>query len=116
MARRRSSEYRRQSQHALHTNIRLQKIGDKPTKAEVRDVMQSILDRGRVPKGWRFAMIEWTHAKSGTTGWREGSLSDLTGPFELVMNRLISSMRIGIDRAKSGGDVWEIEIATEGSG
>lgn len=78
--------------------------------------MQKILDTGRVPKGWKFSAIEWTHARDGIRGWKEGNLRDLLGPFEEVMQRLIESMRIGIVRAKRGGDVWEIEIATEGSG
>jgi hypothetical protein len=113
MARINRRDYKRKkSQHALHTNFRLQKIGTKPTRKEVEEVWERIKETHRVPKGWKIAAIEWNHSKSGTRGWIEGSLKDLT-QFDTVMDFLEENMRIGIDRAKSRGEVWEIEIAME---
>lgn len=112
MARLNRRDFRKKSQHALHTNFRLQKIGKKPTREEVETVFERILETHRIPKGWKLAAIEWTHAKGGTRGWREGSIRDL-GQFDYVMDFLLDDMRIGIDRAKSKGEVWEIEIAME---
>ena len=106
-------EFRKRSHHSLNVNIRLRTRGMKPTKANVEEVLETILDRGRVPKGWEFAMIRWTHSRTGTTGWRRGTIQDLHGQFELVIPDLLENLRIGVDRAKSGGDVWEIEIALE---
>ncbi len=113
MARISRRDFRRREQHALHTNFRLQKTGAKPTEEEVEDVFERIRDTHRVPKGWKLAAIEWTHAKSGSRGWHTGTMRDL-GQFDYVMEYLLENgMRIGIDRAKSKGNVWEIEIAME---
>jgi hypothetical protein len=113
VARIRRGEFRRKkSQHALHTNFRLQKIGAKPTRKEVENVFERILDTHRIPKGWKLAAIEWSHTKDGSRGWHEGSMRDL-GQFDQVMEYLLEKMRIGVVRGKSKGDVWEIEIAME---
>jgi len=91
----------------------MRKTGIKPTKAEAEDVLISVQEGGRVPKGWEIAVIRWTHAKDASSNWRKGNVKDLRDNFGDVIEYLLENIRIGIDRAKSGGDVWEIEIALE---
>lgn len=113
MARISRRDFRKAEQHALNVNVRLRTRGTKPTRAEVRSVLTEIQESGRVPAGWQVAMIRWTHAKSGTGNWRKGNVKDLRDNFGDVIEYLLENMRIGVDRAKSRGDVWEIEIAME---
>ena len=111
MTRRKRSDYGRG--HALHVNIRLRKIGEKPTRKEVAAVLDYMISRGKVPKGWEFAIIEWTHVRDASRGWRRGNIRDLRGPLTQALDYLAGHARIGIDQSKSRGNVWEIEIAME---
>jgi hypothetical protein len=115
MAKIRRREFRKQEHHALHVNIRLQFTGEKPDEETVEDVFNRIHETGRVPKGWKFAIIRWTHSQSGSGGWREGNIRDLTrGQFQYVLQDMIDNgLRIGIVRKRGQADVWEIEIALE---
>lgn len=105
-------EFRNPRHHKLAVNIRLKTRGTKPTRAEALDVVREIGETGEVPQGWRFAMISWTHAGEGSSMWRRGKLRDIDGQLQQVWPDLMEKIRVvGIDRAKSGGNVWEVEIA-----
>ena len=113
MARRRSKEYRRKkSQHRLHTEIRLRKVGAKPTREEMEEAYEHIRDTQRVPRGWKLAIVEWSHAANASKGWIEGDLSDVFSDMETVLPYLEESLHVGIDRKKSKpeSDIWEILI------
>lgn len=97
----------------MNVNVRMRKTGPKPTKAEAEGVLISIQDGGKVPKGWEVAVIRWTHAEGGSGNWRKGNVRDLRENFADVWEYLVENLRVGVDRARSGGDVWEIEIALE---
>lgn len=124
MARISRRDFKREGQHALNVNVRMRKVGDKPTIEEAEEVLQDIQQGGRVPKGWEIAVIRWTHAKDATSHWRSGDVKDLRQNFGDVIDYLLENItididrakrgvRVGVDRAKSSGDVWEIEIAME---
>lgn len=119
MARLNRKDFRKKEHHALNVNIRLQRVSkEKPTEEEIEEVFNTINDTGRTPKGWKFAAIRWTHSASGTRGWRDGNIRDLTrGQFQYVLQDMIDNgLRIGIDRKRAKvGDAyaWEIEIALE---
>jgi hypothetical protein len=105
-------QFRNKKHHKLAVNIRLKTRGTKPTRAEVIDVMDEIVNSQEVPEGWRFAMIRWTHVGEASQSWRRGNVSDIAGSLQQIWPDLMEKIRvIGIVRAKSGGDVWEIEIA-----
>lgn len=112
MARRNRKTYRKKSQHILHTEIWLEKRGDKPNDDEIRDAYEYIKEEHRVPKGWKLAAINWNHSKSGTTGWRTGNIRDLFVNMELALQYLEDDFRIGRVRQNKAG-VWEIHIAME---
>lgn len=115
MARLNQRDFRRKkSEHTLHTEIWLEKRGAKPTDEEIRDAYDYVKENQRVPKGWKLAAINWNHSKSGTHGWRTGSISDLFSSMELALDALEDNFRIGIVRQKKGAlGVWEIHIAME---
>lgn len=103
-------QFRNKRHHKLAVQIHLKTRGTKPTRAEVVNVLDQIAALDEVPEGWRFAMIKWNHAGASSDRWRRGSIDDIGGQFQQVWLDLMEKMVIGIDRAKSGGDVWEIVI------
>lgn len=79
-------DYRRKKRdksNALAINIRIQRAGKiPPTRREVIDALQSTLDRGEVPPGWRLAAIDWKNPTKASQGWHSGTLD------EVVMSNL----------------------------
>ena len=104
----------KKSHHRNRTEIRIRKTGDKPTREEMRNAWESLRDTHRLPKGWKVAIIEWTHSQEGSRGWIEGKVSDLSD-LETLINYLEENddIRIGIDREKSKPEkgIWEILIS-----
>lgn len=112
MARHKRGEYRKKSQHALHTEIWLEKSGEKPTDEEILETYETIKETHRVPRGWKIAAINWNHSGSGTRGWQTGNVRDLFVNMELALDALEENFRIGRVRKNKAG-VWEIHIAME---
>ena len=114
MARHDRGDYRKKSEHSLHTEIWLQVSGTKPkpTDEEIQDAYEYIKENHRVPSGWKLAAINWNHSKSGTQGWRTGNIRDLFVNMELALQYLEENFRIGRVRKNKAG-AWEIHIAME---
>lgn len=62
-------------------NIRLRRRVPKgtppPTREEVLEVLQHIVDRREVPRGWSFAFIEWRNPNKRVAEWTEGTITDV---------------------------------------
>lgn len=99
------SDYsRKPKHHRVMINIRLRCIspGRKPTRADVEDVLEGILETNTVPLGWQVAFIEWGVPKGGSVSWkpsngRGGDLGDIS-QFRDVIYSQLSKMRIGVVR------------------
>lgn len=111
MTRRRRGDYKK-SHHVLHTEIWLQKTGDKPDDDEINAAYEYLKDNHRTPKGWKVAAINWNHTQSGTRGWRTGNVKDLFVNMELALPTLEESFRIGRVRKNKAG-VWEMLITMD---
>lgn len=79
-------------------NIRLRKVGGKPTAGEVRRVIQHILDTGgEVPDGWQFAGIDWRNPRRSTSEFVSGTIDDFDA-FRAVLLESLHSAGISIVR------------------
>jgi hypothetical protein len=72
--RREKSHHKQGDGGALMLNIRVRHIKRKGTKrapdGAVRDALQQLLDRGRMPPGWQFMWVNWKNPhKHG--GWTD---------------------------------------------
>lgn len=85
-------------------NIRLRRRVPKgtppPTRDEVLEVLQHILNRREVPPGWSFAFVEWRNPKKVAGSWREGTIEDLESFNALLQlvasDALPDAARIGV--------------------
>lgn len=59
-------------------NLRMQRSGGgSVSKADREKALESLIDNGIVPRGWKMAAIEWKHPGKGSPGWVSGGSSDL---------------------------------------
>lgn len=69
---------RERSHGPVAVNIRLSPDdGHDATKRELDDVLERVIDTGSVPRGWKFAGIDWRNPQKASSGWRSGSIDDL---------------------------------------
>lgn len=69
---------------ALMLNIRVRHIRKKgapeTSKTTVRDALQTLLDTGRMPRGWQFMYVDWKnpsrYGSSWASGWPSGKHAD----------------------------------------
>lgn len=87
--------------HRIAVNIRLRRhksLGGRPTAAELREVLQYMLDTdGRIPRGWQFAAIEWRNPSMASQEWRSGRIADFS-VFREAIEYELNNLRMAIVR------------------
>lgn len=86
-------------------NIRV-RTDHRPTAAEARRTLESIVDEGVVPDGWQMLVVEWQSGKSYRSGeWIEGDVGDLLsdpgfgqGGFAALVRSELDGFRVNQER------------------
>lgn len=92
-----SKKRARKGPTTLHLKIRLKKNGAKPTRNEVLEVLDYIIDNGDVPAGWEFHAIDW--AKPNSEG--QGDVSDVQS-FRAVLEVMRDELQFSFVPAVAG--------------
>jgi hypothetical protein len=91
--------------YPVDLNIRLQPPrGAMPSKADIQEVLRQIVDEGEVPRGWKFAQIQWRNPMKASRGWQTGKPADLQNLLpvlrEIGVGALYDSFRVGKVRGR----------------
>ena len=108
----------RRSTGPVMVNLRLvPPAGVKVTKKLLGEVVDSIRD-GLVPRGWKFAGVEWRNPAKASAGWKRGELDDLD-KFLPILNaisrdKLVDSFRAAlVEGGKKPGPKRRAKIEQE---
>jgi hypothetical protein len=83
----------------LMLDIKMRYIGPKkPTLDEVREALEYMLATGgEVPDQWQFAAMDWTRPRSGSRGFRSGSVGNFN-QFAPIIRAKLDSLKVAIAR------------------
>jgi len=87
--------------------------GRRPTRKDVEEVLEGLLEHNTIPVGWQFAFIEWGNPKGNASvdwkprGGQGGDVGDIS-QFYAVIRHELDRQRIGIVREDSFGNREEV--------
>lgn len=80
-------------------DIKMRYIGPKkPTHDEIREALEHMLATGgEVPEHWQFAAIDWERPRSGSRGFRSGSVGNFA-QFAPIIRQKLDSFKVAMTR------------------